>query len=93
MDTSSIKNVAHGLGANWKNIRMCSVTIRNDADDTYHIAPTNPNNGIAMDDLGTVKIDATNVVVNREAGGTFDGNADYDATTYNRGWVTIWYEG
>ena len=39
---------------------------------------------------GAVVTDATNVAAIRFATGHFD-NVNYDATTYNRGFVNIWY--
>ena len=39
---------------------------------------------------GVRNIDGTNVILYRRTGGDFDAT-DYDATSYNRGWITIWY--
>ncbi len=39
---------------------------------------------------GDFYVGATNVTIVRTAGGKFD-LTGYDATTYNRGWITITY--
>ena len=39
---------------------------------------------------GVGQTDATNVVLHRLTGGTYD-NTFYDSTSYNRGWVVIEY--
>lgn len=84
MDTTTTANVAHGLTLS--KIRTIDVMIRNDIDTIYYPLNHNPSTGIS----GYYLADATNVIMSRVAGGFFD-NASYDATSYNRGWITIWY--
>ena len=91
MDSTASITVAHGLASDlWKNVRSMEVTVRNDDDDTYYTDSTdtsaNADAGIEIE-----KIDATNITVKRAASGTFD-SAAFDASGYNRGWLTIWYE-
>jgi hypothetical protein len=59
--------------------------IRNDADTTYYLLNDTTNGGSIL------SVDATNVNLERTAAGIFD-NTSFDATTYNRGWITITYE-
>jgi hypothetical protein len=78
MDTGATKATAHGLTL--ANIRSVQVLIRNDADSGYY----------DINYSGEVYIDGTNVQMSRTAAGTFD-HTDFDATSYNRGFITIWY--
>ena len=83
------KLVAHGLGNSCKNIRDIKVIIR--GDNEYHIL-TRGNNTVNSTQQGFVRlIDNTNITLFRLTNGTFD-SAVYDSTSYNRGWITIWYE-
>lgn len=84
MDTVASVNVAHGLTL--ANIRTIQFIIRNDANDTYY--PLEYYGDAACS--GYWKVDATNVILSKYAGEFFDGEA-FDATSFNRGWVTIWY--
>ncbi len=85
MDATANVNVAHGL--TMANIRCVSVLIKRDADDLYSpldydLAGSGAN--------GTYNIDSTNIQLFRLVGGVFD-HVNYDATSYNRGWITITY--
>jgi len=82
MQTNSNKTVAHGV-PDFTTIRSISVVIRNDTN-TYHY-DLNKAGFIA-------RWTATNIDFLRDLGGTFD-NVDFNATSYNRGFVTITYEG
>jgi len=93
MDFTVQVNIAHGLaGSDWKNIRAVNVIIRNDTDTSHYdllgydenINPDHMNGGVSA-------IDSTYVRLQRNAGGFFD-SANFDSTTYNRGWITIFYE-
>lgn len=88
MDTDGNKNVTHGL-PDFKKIREVSVVVRNDADDTYYTLPYSASAGTAGG--GVNLISSTIVNIARVTGGAFD-TTDFNATTYNRGWVTITYE-
>lgn len=85
MDTTASVNVAHGLTL--ANIRSVHVLVRNDADTSYY------------DSIGWVSslladlfhsTNGTNVVPQRLTAGFFD-SATFDSTSFNRGWVTIFY--
>ena len=81
MDTDATVNVAHGL-SNFKKVRGYDVIIRNDADTAYGSIYAAGNTG---------GLDSTNIVLTRDTSGIFD-SANYNATSYNRGWVKITYE-
>jgi hypothetical protein len=85
MDTSASATIAHGLTL--ADIRAIKVTIRNDANSA-HI----DLNQFDFTETGNHQIvaNATNIVLFRGTGGPFD-TTSYDSTSYNRGWITIWY--
>lgn len=83
MDSSVYVDVAHGVG-NQKKIRSVSVTIRSDDDAEYYNMTS--ISGI----YHLVAITATHLRIYRETSGAFD-TALFDATSFNRGWVTIGY--
>jgi len=82
--------VTHGL--TWSDIRSIQVWIRNDAND--FLAQLNADNGLVGCADGIVNLDQGvrpgKVFLQRKIGGYFN-NVNYDATSYNRGWVFIWY--
>lgn len=91
MDSTNTVSVAHGL--TYANIRDFSVKIRNDAANaTYPLdmardftfTGSNPADGFYY-------VGSTTVEMARTIGGFFDSVA-YDSTSFNRGWITIWYE-
>ena len=87
MDTTDGLNIT-GI-AEFKNIRSYSVIIRNDEDTIYY-----PMDYIHVDGLlqgGYRSFSADLLQLYRRVGGLFD-NADFNSTSYNRGWITIWYE-
>ncbi len=85
MDADITVAVAHGLSATeWKTVRSLIAVVRNDADTLYFLLYTQ---AVAA---GVAYIDVTNVNLFRDAGGEFDGT-DFDATTYNRGWIFLTY--
>ena len=89
MITDSLIFVAHGL--TFSNILKCWVSLRND-DETfwYPIEFSSPTVGVSA---GAYSLDSTNVRLQRVSsvnGGSFDSSA-YNATSYNRGYITILY--
>ena len=86
MDTDVSKNVTHSLPDHTK-IRTINVTIRNDADAVYSDFNTVPTTQTSVK-----YISATSTIVQlaRDTGSYFN-DPDYNATSYNRGWVTIGY--
>jgi hypothetical protein len=87
MDADISKEVAHGLiGGQWQGVRNVELVIRNDDDTSYytgHLADS-PEASVSG-------VQETNITIQRKVSGTFDGT-DFNATSYNRGWATIWYE-
>ena len=84
--------VAHGL-ADYTKIRSISVIIRSDVGATLYTG----NRDLALFspsaqqmDGGVTEFDGTNIELYRRAGGIFD-HSEFDDTSYNRGWITIWY--
>lgn len=75
---SATKSVAHGLSLS--TIRNITVCIRKDDNALY----------VAHEFYGVpgIKADSTNIILS--SGAYFD-DTTYDATSFNRGWVTIWY--
>lgn len=87
MDATISIQVAHGLTLS--NIRNINVVVRDDAD-SIHI-PLNYGDVTALGvPAGDFNAQSTDVYLARDLGGFFD-NANYDATSYNRGWITIWH--
>lgn len=89
MDATTNIFVVHGLSDITK-IRSISVIIRNDTDNGY-----SPLSVMSESTTGTVAggvniIGASDVALFRQNGSLFD-SVNYDSTSYNRGWVTIWY--
>ncbi len=78
--------VAHGLTL--ANIRAIKVTIRNDSNNAHY--PLDYNTG-AADNGGQWFVTATNVTCGVVTSGPFDSASFNDGSSYNRGWVTIWY--
>lgn len=86
MDTNASVSVAHGLTST--TIRAVDVWIREDVGNSmlpliYNTAGT-PS--------GYFNYDGTNVVLNRLGGSVFD-STSYNATSFNRGYITIHYVG
>ena len=80
MDADAGVNVAHGLTL--ANIRSISVIIRRDDDALY--------SPIDRLERGNIDMDGTNVLLTRINAAGWD-NVNYDATSYNRGWITLHY--
>ena len=85
MDTNQSVSVAHGL--TFSKIRNVSALIRHDTDGVYSF-------GGALDSTETdesyIYAGPTDIVLRRGAGGWFD-RTEFNATSYNRGWITIQY--
>ena len=85
MDANDTVSVAHGLSATeWKSARRLQVVVRNDGDITYFLLYTQTG----ASDLA--QWDDTNVILFIDSPGQFD-KTDFDATSYNRGWITFCY--
>jgi hypothetical protein len=74
----------------YKKIRSVSVVIRDDADSSYYTPDS--HSAIGVNDLD-IRLSTLGVsLVNTNISGGLYGNSSFDATGYNRGWVTIIYE-
>ncbi len=90
MDTTEDKPVTHGLTLS--KIRSVSAMIRNDAGNfQYDLYQYDHSAGNSFIDGGIISISATAITLRRMTTGFFD-NANFNSTSYNRGWVTIVYE-
>lgn len=87
-------SLAHGLSpAVIRNVRVAIIDDI-EANEFFDTAPTlNPANGLLVgaEVNLSANVQAANIVIVRLAGGLFD-SAQFDATPFNRGWVTIEYE-
>jgi len=85
MDADTFAQVAHGLTLS--KIRSISALIRRD-DDLFRY------DFMAFNSSGTgahyINASSTNVSLFRHTSGTFD-STNYNATAFNRGWITIQY--
>lgn len=83
MDTVLSVAVAHGI-ADFTKIRILCTIIRNDADNVhYQLDQGNAMGGEAA------SIDATNIYLYMTVPSAFN-TTDFNATGYNRGFITIW---
>ena len=91
MSTDTDKSVAHGISAaKWKTIDVIGITIiRDDEVQTSTLGVKNTTVGAGTGD-GIGRITSTNVDLTRLTGGPFD-SSDYNATSFNRGFVDIIY--
>lgn len=89
MDTSDSVTVAHGI-ADYKKIRSVDVIIRDDADSAYAKLTGFRSGVYSVPDGGITDITSTTVTLFRTAGQTFDG-VNYNATSFNRGFMYIQY--
>lgn len=88
MDASATKAVAHGL-SDHKKIRRVDAIIRDDSDVFYH--PIWTVDGGYTTPAGSISNpDATDITLSRQASNYFD-STNYNATSFNRGWVIIDY--
>lgn len=86
MDSTIDVNVAHGLTTS--KIIGFQVCIRDDGD-TYRQLLAGPDAAAFLPQAYSY-ISSGNVYIRRLPAGAFD-NTNYDSTSYNRGWILIWY--
>lgn len=86
MDTTNFVDVLHKL--TMSKIRDIKIIIRDDYDDLY--LPINWYDNFNSIIVGTYNIQATVINITRIDSAVFD-SEDYNATSFNRGWITIWY--
>lgn len=89
MDSTVSLGVAHGI-ADYTKIRSISVVVRDDNDASYFTFDAFSATGGAVWG-GVLSFSSTQVFIARTTGESFDA-ALFDATSYNRGWITITYE-
>lgn len=78
-------DVLHGV-SDFTKIRSVFALIRNDANTRMDPLQT----GCISPDQAVFNIDSNSIGLGRTIGNLFD-NTSYDATSYNRGWLTIQY--
>jgi hypothetical protein len=86
MDTTYTIAVAHGI-ASYKTIKSVSVVVRDDTDTVYSVSPF-----LAPDVALFHELDGTAINIYREDPSFFN-SVNFDSTSFNRGWITIIYEG
>lgn len=84
MDTTSAVAVAHGL--TFANIRAVKATIRNDLDTIY-----SDLSSYDINSTPSIYAEATTVTLVRLDTGWYD-KTTHDSISFNRGWITIWYQ-
>ena len=90
MQTATVQTVTHTLGAlSHRQVRQIDVIIRDDANS--EISPLNRYTAGGTLEGGCKAMTNSAFTLERRTGGTFD-STDYNATSYNRGWITVWYE-
>ena len=87
MDSTETVTVAHGLGSGGV-IRAVDVVIRKDGGALLHKLMSSGTDGLINGSI--TGIDAEYISCSRVEGEYFD-DTSFDATSFNRGWVTIWY--
>jgi len=87
MDSDQTKAVAHGLSAS--AIRSITATIRKDAAASpFNYYQIDFHDG-ATTHGGVGATTSTDIQLKRTGAGFFD-STDFNSTSYNRGWITIW---
>lgn len=88
MDTTASKEVAHNL-PDYKKVRSIIVLINADVDINENDSFPAPSNNATSAEI--ITMDNVNVQMIRATTGVYD-NTAYNATPYNRGFITIKYE-
>ena len=89
MDGTAILSVAHTIG-DFKKIRSVQAFVRNDTDTLYYPLNTPDFLYTGTAEGGVNYWDTSIVRLGRVTGGVFD-SADFNATSYNRGYIVIEY--
>lgn len=87
MDTTWTKTVSTGI-ADWKSVRSIYALIRRDDELSYNPIHWYGGDGTVA---GTALTTPDGIYLSRRPTGAFD-NANFDQTSFNRGWITIIYE-
>jgi hypothetical protein len=92
MDSTNIITVNHGLGSDYEKIRTIDVIIRNDLDSVRsRLGEVSDAADPSLLGGGVGEITSAFVTLIRRTAGLYD-NANFDSTSYNRGWIYILYE-
>lgn len=97
MDTTASLLIAHSFGGFITAIQNINAIVRGDAGgfyaNNYFILSlfTNAADPQLLNG-GIVIIDNTNIQLQRRTGSVFD-SVDFDATSFNRGWMPVWMRG
>jgi hypothetical protein len=89
MDATMNKSVAHGLDVA-KITGVIGVVFNDSGEGTGSYIISGFSNGVTEDKVRFLSNTDTNIQLTRTTGGFFD-SVNFDSTSYNRGWVTIWY--
>jgi hypothetical protein len=91
MDATDVVYISHDLGGLWEKVRMVSVIIRHDNEEDFidFNALSVTGAEVLVQDI---QIDENNISLRRDVDGYFDA-ITFNNTSFNRGWVTIFYEG
>jgi len=87
MDSTVYVDINHGLTL--AKIRTVGAMIRSDTADTQY--PTGVCSSSGAPTLWIGGLTASQVNIRRLDGSVFD-SSSFDSTSYNRGWIVIWYE-
>jgi hypothetical protein len=86
MDANANVLVSHGLTK--ANIRAVTAMVRDDSDDQYFPVPTDIT-GDGTNEAALQLVGTANITLERIGSGMT--GALWDATSYNRGWITLHY--
>lgn len=89
MDTTTTLAVAHGLTLS--KIRALDGLVRSDDASTFYPPSRIDSSGLFTTGWGIESVDGTNVNLRRIDPGSFS-NTSFDSTSFNRGWVLVWYD-
>lgn len=90
MDTDSTITIAHGLDKSTIKSIQAIIIADNETPlfaQTFNIGYIGVTGSLG----GGILFDVENIFLGRATGGQFDGGG-FNATSYNRGWITILYE-
>lgn len=92
MDANASVAVSHGLSDSaWRSTRSIELVIRDDSETNLYDSDVNSlqnNNHVSISGINSGSVVLTRTP---SPSGFFD-NTNFDSTSYNRGWITVWYE-
>lgn len=90
MNTTDIKVVSHSLGASWNKVVSIQVMILNDSGNIIYPLNTLNSNGDFSGGVNSMDSTTISLNLNKSIPCQFD-SAEFNATSYNRGYITIEY--